>query len=179
MGWWGVTAMSGDAPSDAMWKFKSIIGLRASFWDRFERITTSKKAREEIAKVRAAINSHLGQCIAWCETQQNDEYYDDYCIAYQVLSIFIMNHGADFPDWLRGQCIECCVNDTWGQEDERRLNAMLSLINDVLDYEDGEIKIESEPDQGLLGALFTSLDKAARGEEIGLINDGPKKRSIQ
>ena len=160
MGWWGVTAMAGDTPSDILCGFQNVLKMGNSFWDRFyDGKTTSK----DMKKVAVKINENLDRLITFCEKQENDSYYDDYFISYHVLAIFVMNHGANFPDWLRGKCIECCVDDTWAHEDDERLNAMLSLINDILNYKDGKPTEESTPDRGLFGAIFTALDKGKQG----------------
>lgn len=172
MGWWGVTAMSGDRPSDILWDFKEVLGFSGSFWDRFG---DAKTILKDMPRVTKKINDNLDRLIAKCEKYESDTFYDDYEIGYHVLAIFIMNHGADFPDWLRGQCIECCVNDTWAQEDDERLSAMLSLLDDILEYKDGEVTIETSADMGLMGAIFSKIDSG----EDGLVNVGPKKRSIQ
>lgn len=164
MGWWGVTAMAGDAPSDALCEFQHLLNMGGSFWDRFYDKEPTAKITQRVAK---KINANLNRLIAACEKQENNSYYDEYFISYHVLAIFIMNHGADFPDWLRGQCIECCVNDSWAREDEERLDAMLSLIGDILDYKDGIVTAESSPDRGLFGAIAEHLSK---GEQKGLIN---------
>lgn len=160
MGWWGVTAMAGDTPSDVLCGLQNHLGLGGSFWDRFYDNGPTPKETKHVA---VKINENLDRLVKFCEKQENDMYYDDYFISYHVLAIFIMNHGAIFPDWLRGKCIECCVDDTWAREDDERLNAMLSLINDILIYQDGKPMEESAPDGGLFSAIFTALDKGKQG----------------
>lgn len=173
MGWWGKEPLAGDAPSDIKYDIQSMLGFAASFWDRMYKMSELNKVAH--TKIRAKFETRLPTIIDYLEEKENSDYYDYYCIGYHVLAIMLMNCGATFPDWLRGQCIECCLNDSWAQKDESRFNCMISLIDDILEYKDGVPTQETALDEGLFAKLFTALDDAAAGKPTGLLNVGLRK----
>lgn len=176
MGWWSANVMGGDTPYDYRGDFEGLCGIGSSFWDRFQDAGLTKKGQKLL---QTRYNKNLTKLVNYIEKKIAGGSFraDDYTnIAYQVLGAQLMECGANFPDWLRGRCIEAAIDDEWSQdqaeddslpeEKKDRFHAMLSYIDDVLNYEDGKPTELSSPDMGLMFQIATKLSKG----EAGMVN---------
>jgi len=143
MGWWSTTIMGGDTPLD----------FECEFNERPE--TSTKKALGSITDIDKQIDEILNK---WGCGKPGEDFYIDYkSIAFQVLAVQIMKHGASITEENKSLFIEWIKKDHWAEEREERKESIDNLIDTLTSYKGTiPVKIRSE---GLFEVISDKFSK--------------------
>ena len=134
MGWWSTDIMGGDTPLDYKDEIFEICGVE-QFPDEGP---TGELTKEHFAK-------HLDKIINDVITPAvNNDYYDRFAIACQVLGVLMMKCGADIDEDLKKRIIIGSKTDSWANEDDDRRISVDGFNKAIEAYDGTPIEIKSK-----------------------------------
>lgn len=159
MGWWSKDIMGGDSPLDFE---DEIFGICAvtKFPDdfNFDEDTPAELKKEDFERNLPAILEMLRK-------QENDDFYDEFAIGFQVLGVLMMKAGAPISDELKAEIRAASETDSWAKEDPERKEIVDGFHKALEAYDGNPIIIKSR------GLFEVIADHLASGKE-GLVNKG-------
>lgn len=108
---------------------------------------------------------HLPKILEHLRKQENDEFYDEFAIGFQVLGVLMMKCGAPISDELKAEIIQASETDSWAKEDAERKTIVDGFHEAIRSYNGKPIIIRSR------GLFEVIADHLASGKE-GLVNKG-------
>ncbi len=155
MGWWSTDIMGGDSPLDVKDEIFEICEVE-EFDDNDGHTDLTK---EDLV-------NNLEKILGYIRKQENNDYYDERAIAFQVLGVLIMKAGAPISEELKAEIFENSKTDSWAQENEERAQ-VVNLFHQALEVYDGKHPIEIKS-RGLFEVMAEHLNSGNKG----LINKG-------
>lgn len=152
MGWWSKDIMGGDSPLDAKDEIYGICKVE-EFGDDGREIT------------REDIEAHLPEILEKFRETENNEYYADRAIYFQVLGVLMMQTGTPISEELKAEILENSKTDDWAMEDEERKQIVEGFHQAIEVYNGTPIRIKSR-------GLFEVLAEHIASGNGGLINKG-------
>lgn len=137
--------MGGDAPLDAKDEIYSICGIK----EFPENGTQAMISPQDFEKNMPAILEFL-------RSQENDEYYDNRTIGFQVLGVLMMRSGTPITEELKSEILMESEKDTWSTEDEERNQTVRGFEEALRSYTGEPIIIRS---RGLFEVIGERLSK--------------------
>ena len=137
MGWWSKELMGGDTPMD--------------FEDEIYGICKTEKYPENwkpgdgaVEITRESFEQNLPEIIEMLEKAENNDYYDEYAIGYQVLGIMMMGAGASIDEELKSKIIEASNTDGWAKVDEERKKYVDEFHSALMSYDGTPVVITAK-----------------------------------
>jgi len=155
MGWWSKDIMGGDSPLDAKDEIYGICGVD-EFGDDGE-------SGREIT--REDIEAHLPQILEAFRKQENNDYYDEAAIYFQVLGVLMMKTGTPISPELKQEILDNSQTDSWAKEDLERGEIVENFHAAIEKYDGTPIVIRSK---GLFEAISDHIENGGEG----LVNVG-------
>ena len=156
MGWWSKDIMGGDSPLDAKDEIFNICEV-----DEFN---DDDDGHTDLTKEDFANN--MEKILEFVRDQENNDYYDEKAIGYQVLGVLMMKAGAPISQELKDEIIENSKTDSWAEQDSER-GAIVKKFHDTLSLYEGKHSVEIRSK-----GLFEALDEHIANGNTGLINKG-------
>jgi hypothetical protein len=155
MGWWSTDIMGGDSPLDV----KDVI---------FEICEVEEFDGNDghIDLTKEDLVNNLEHILSYVRDQDNNSYYDERAIAFQVLGVLMMKAGAPISEELKAEILKNSKTDSWAQENEERAQ-VVNLFHQALEVYDGKHPIEIKS-RGLFEVMAEHLNSGNKG----LINKG-------
>jgi hypothetical protein len=150
MGWWSKDIMGGDSPLDAKDEIYGICNVE-EFGDDGREIT------------REDIEANLPEILEKFRGTENNEYYSDRAIYFQVLGVLMMETGAPISEELKAEILENSKTDEWASEDEERKQIVEGFHTAIESYDGTPIVIKSR-------GLFEVMAEHIADGKTGLIN---------
>ena len=155
MGWWSTDIMGGDSPLDVKDEIFEICEVE-EFDDNDGHTDLTK---EDLV-------NNLEKILEYIRKQENNDYYDERAIAFQVLGVLMMKAGAPISEELKAEILKNSKTDSWAQENEERAQ-IVNLFHQALEVYDGKHPIEIKS-RGLFEVMAEHLNSGNKG----LINKG-------
>lgn len=153
MGWWSKDIMGGDSPLDAKDEIYGICGV-----DEF-----GDDERKEIT--REDIETHLPTILEAFRKQENNDYYDEKAIYFQVLGVLMMKTGTPISPELKQEILDNSQTDSWAKEDLERGEIVENFHVAIEHYDGTPIVIRSR-------GLFEVINDHIENGGTGLVNVG-------
>jgi len=150
MGWWSKDIMGGDSPLDAKDEIYGICKVE-EFGDNGREIT------------REDLEANLPRILESFRGTENNEYYSDRAISFQVLGVLMMKTGTPIPEELKAEILENSSADEWATEDEERKQIVEGFHAAIESYDGTPIVIRSR------GLFEVIIEHVASGKQ-GLVN---------
>lgn len=132
MGWWSKDIMGGDSPLDVEGKIFEICNV-----EQFpEDDSVGKLTKKDFEKNLPTILEHLRKI-------ENNPYYDEFAIGYQVLGVLMMKCGATIDEDLKIEIRSASETDSWAAEDDERREIVNNFHKALDSYDGTPIEIRS------------------------------------
>lgn len=158
MGWWSKDIMGGDSPLDVEDAIYDICKVE-KFPDEGDTGVITPKRFEK----------HWDEIIKFVRGEENNSYYDEHAIAFQVLGVMMMRVGAPISDDLKKEIIAASQTDAWAYDpehgDEERKAIVDGFHKAIEAYDGTPIVIKSR------GLFEVIADRMSKGK-TGLVNVG-------
>jgi hypothetical protein len=154
MGWWSKDIMGGDSPLDVKDEIYGICEV-----NEFE----GEDGHNDLSKEHFAKN--IDKILEFVRDQENNDYYDESAIAYQVLGVLMMKAGAPISPELKAEIIENSMTDTWAEQDADRREIVNGFHKALETYDGTPIIIRSR-------GLFEVMAEHIANGNTGLVNKG-------
>jgi hypothetical protein len=152
MGWWSKDIMGGDSPLDVKDGIFDICGVD-EFGEDGRDIT------------RKDIEDHMPQILDFVRSHENNDYYDESAIAYQVLGVLMMKTGTPITEELKQEILENSKTDSWAESDSERKEIVGNFHTAIENYNGTPVVITS---RGLFEAIAEHMSQG----NTGLVNKG-------
>ena len=153
MGWWSKDIMGGDSPLDAKDEIYGICGV-----DEFD----DENGRE---LNRKDFETHLPEILESFRKAENNDYYDEKAISFQVLGVLMMQTATPISEELKQEILEASATDSWAREDEERKKIVDGFNEAIKTYDGKPIVIRSR-------GLFEAINDHIENGGTGLVNTG-------
>lgn len=155
MGWWSTDIMGGDSPLDAKDEIFGICGVE-EFGDDGRELT-----KEDFEK-------NMPQILEFLRGQENNDYYDEKAIGFQVLGVLMMKAGAPISPELKQEILDNSQTDSWAKEDMERGQIVENFHVAIEHYDGAPVIIKSK-------GLFEAIDEHLSQGKTGLVNKTGKQ----
>jgi hypothetical protein len=155
MGWWSKDIMGGDSPLD----MESII------YEACE-VNQFPEEDEDGGSLKPShFEKHLPKILGLLRAQENNAYYDEHAIGFQVLGVLMMKAGAKIDEELKKEILRASSGDTWAQEDSERKTTVENFHQALEAYDGRPLEIRSR-------GLFEVIAEKLQSGDPGLVNIG-------
>jgi hypothetical protein len=154
MGWWSKDIMGGDSPLDVKDEIYGICEV-----DEFPEDGSHKKIS------KADLEKHLPKILEFLRKQENNDYYDEKSIGFQVLGVMMMEAGAKISEDLKKEILEESAEDSWAKEDKERDVIVKNFEEALRTYIGKPVVIRSK-------GLFEVISEKISSGTPGLVNTG-------
>lgn len=153
MGWWSKDIMGGDSPLDAKDEIFGICGVEEFGDDEVRELT-----KEDFEK-------NMPQILEFLREQENNDYYDEKAIGFQVLGVLMMKAGAPISPELKQEILDNSQTDSWAKEDMERGEIVENFHVAIEKYDGTPLVIRSR-------GLFEAINDHIENGGTGLVNVG-------
>lgn len=153
MGWWSKDIMGGDSPLDAKDEIYGICGV-----DEFDDENGRKLNRKDF-------ETHLPEILESFRKAENNDYYDEKAISFQVLGVLMMQTGTPISAELKQEILDNSQTDSWAKEDMDRGQIVENFHVAIEHYDGIPIVIRSK-------GLFEAINDHIENGGTGLVNVG-------
>ena len=155
MGWWSKDIMGGDSPLDAKDEIFNLCEV-----DEFD----GDDGHTDLTK--EDFTNNMEKILEFVRGGENNDYYDEKAIGYQVLGVLMMKAGAPISQELKDEIIENSKTDSWAKEDSER-GSIVEKFHNTLSLYEGKHSIEIRSK-----GLFEAINDHIANGNTGLVNKG-------
>ena len=156
MGWWSKDIMGGDSPLDAKDEIFNLCEV-----DEFN---DDDDGHTDLTK--DDFTNNMEKILEFVRGEENNDYYDEKAICYQVLGVLMMKAGAPISQELKDEIIENSKTDSWAKEDSER-GSIVEKFHDTLSLYEGKHPVEIRSK-----GLFEAINDHIANGNTGLVNKG-------